>query len=84
MDVDLITLRLKSFAYQAGSLIAVAVIGVLASPEFLELVQEAAGNGIIGALAVLLIPELVKHLRNLQVLKKAELGGEGDDDIVLI
>ena len=73
---ELILIRVKSFVYEAGSFLAVALIGALASPEFLAIIQANAGEGIFGSLVVLAFTGLVKHLRNLKVAKT--LAGTGD------
>jgi len=76
MNKVLIKTRLISFAYGGGTLLLLALIAVLSSPEFQALVSEHAGTGFFGTVAVLLLMELVKHLRNLHVLKGQDYGGE--------
>ena len=74
MDKSLIKARIISFGYEAGTLIAVAIVGALASPEMRELIGTHAGSGFFGTVAMLVLMEVVKHLRNLKVIKNSELG----------
>ena len=77
MDKVLIETRLKSFGYGIVTIIGLAVVSALSSPEILALITENFGNGTAGILVTLFVTEIVKHLRNLKVLKDAQLGGEG-------
>ncbi len=70
MNKELLLIRAKSFAYEVGSLLGVALIGAIASPEFLAIVTANAGEGILGSLIVLAFTGLVKHLRNLKIAKR--------------
>ena len=80
---DLVKIRLVSFGYGLLSLIAIALVGVLASPEFSELIKTNFGNSAFTGFLLLLVPEIVRHLRNLAVMKK--LGGVKEDkDFFLI
>lgn len=73
MEYELIKIRVLSFAYQFGTTVALLVVGYVSSPDFAALVQEHFGT-IAASLVSLLIPELVKHLRNVRVLGEWRLG----------
>lgn len=77
---DLIKIRIISFSYSFGTLLILAVIGVLVSDDFSSLVKGNFGSGFAGTLILLLTQEFAKHLRNLAVTK--QLGG--DKKIILI
>lgn len=80
MDVNLIKARVAAFAWEAFSLILVAVTGVLSSDEFRALITEYTGETVFGSLALLVLAGIVKHLRNLSVLKKYErVGGASSE-----
>lgn len=78
MDTNLIKTRLISFAYEAFSLIITGFVGVLASDEFRAIILEHTGETITGSIAVLVLAGIVKHLRNLSVVKKYEQVGARD------
>lgn len=85
MDFELIKVRAIAFLYQAGSFIALAVIGALISPEFRDIVTQHAGDGTIGFIILSAFDAAVKHVRNLQVIKTAErVGGPGARSRVII
>ena len=67
---NLLKIRLVSFGYGLLSLIVVALAGVLASPEFSELIKTNFGSSAFSGFALLLIPELFKHARNLIEARK--------------
>ena len=75
MDSQLIKIRLVSFGYGLASLLGLAVIGVLLSPDFAALVKANFGDGVVSMFVLLLVPEVIKHLRNLIETKK--LGAAG-------
>ena len=83
MDTNLLKMRVISFAYGAGTLMALAVVAVLASDQMQSLISEHFGTGFFGTVISLLVIELVKHIRNLKVLKDAKLGGEGKNVILI-
>jgi len=85
MTKELLKARAIGFAYEAGTLLLLAVVGALASEEMRGLITQYAGSGLAGTAGLLILTGLVKHLRNLKVLKNRELGAEGSDKpIVLI
>lgn len=73
--MKLITTRVISFLFQLGTTIVVLIVGYLISPAFAQLVTEHFGT-VVGGLVSLVIPEIVKHLRNVEVINAAadELG----------
>lgn len=72
MTYDLIMARVIAFLYEAGTLIVLAVLGVLVSPEFQSVVTSHFGDSVTASLIMLAVTGLVKHVRNLSALKKAE------------
>lgn len=72
MNVDLFLIRLHAFAYEAGSLLLFVIVGALASPQMEQLVTNHWGDTMLGSLVLLALNALVKHLRNLRVLKEYE------------
>ena len=77
--------RVQAFFVQAGSLIVVAIAGVLISDDFRQLVITNFGDTFITSSALLLLTGLVSHIRNKLALKK--LGGyyvPEKDAVVLI
>lgn len=68
--MDLITVRLKSFGYSLLAFAVTGVLGFLVSPEFSALVTENFGDSVATTLVLLIVPEVVKHLRNLSVVSK--------------
>ena len=78
---DLIKVRAVSFFYGFVSLVGLAITGVLLSPEFSALVKDNFGNSALTGFLLLVIPEMVKHVRNKIEIKK--LGSE-DKKIFLI
>jgi hypothetical protein len=75
MDTDLIKTRVISFVYEAGTLIALAIISALSSADMKEVITEHFGAGIAGTFAVLVLTGIVKQIRNVRVLKERSLGG---------
>lgn len=86
MTNQLWQIRVKAFAVQAGSLVGVAVIGVLLSPEFRALVEANFGTGFVTSSVVLFITGLVSHISNKIALGRAKrLGARlSDPDVILI
>ena len=80
MDQHLIVIRLKSFFWSALAILIGAVAIAVVSPEMKAIIMESSGGGVVGTMAVLMLPEIAKHLRNLAVIKKAKklgaIGGE--------
>ena len=72
--IELIKIRVISFAYQLATAIAALVAAYLLSSDFAALVQEHFGT-VAASLVSLVIPEIVKHLRNVRVVKGWRLGG---------
>ncbi len=83
MDNKLLQARIKAFFVQFGSMIAVALIGIISSPEFKALVTEHFGTGFAVGAGLLFITGLASHLANKMALKK--LGARREDsDVILI
>ena len=82
MNYELIKARVIAFAYEAGTLITLAILGALASPEFQALVVSHFGEGLTASAILLFVTAIVKHVRNLNVLKKYEerVGGYASYD----
>ena len=78
---DVYRVRLISFGYGLLSLIILALVGVFASPDFSLLVKTHFGDSVFTGFLLLLVPELIKHLRNLAELKK--LGADGKRPILI-
>lgn len=83
MDKSLLKIRAVSFFYGFLSLLGLALVGVLSSQEFMSLVKENFGQTIFTSFLFLLLPELIKHGRNVLEVKK--LGSkEKPEDFFLI
>ena len=67
---ELITIRLKSFGFSLLGVAITGVLGFLSSADFATLVSTNFGEGAATTLVLLVVTEVVKHLRNLSVLKK--------------
>ena len=80
MESKLISVRIKSFLYSLCSYAVVAVLAFLASPDFATLVTEHFGNTAVTSLVLIVVPEVVKHFRNLQAVK--DLGGQGEVELI--
>jgi hypothetical protein len=65
--------RVLSFAYNFGSILVAGLATVISSQEFSALVKEYAGTATMGTIALLLVQEVVKFMRNKQVIANAEL-----------
>lgn len=68
MDYQLIKARLISFGWSLLSLVITTVAGMLLSSDFAHIVQANFGDGATGALVLLVVTEVAKHLRNLHVI----------------
>jgi hypothetical protein len=79
MNIDLITIRLKAFLTEVLTLIAIGVIALLSSPEFAALLTKHFGEVWGGSVGLLLVSGIVKHLMNLEAVRKYKknLAGEG-------
>ena len=82
MNNQLVKARVQAFAIQAGSLITIAVLGVLMSPDFKALITEHFGDTFVTSAAWLLLTGVVSHIRNLSVLKK--FGATKNTDSVIL
>lgn len=71
INLDLLAVRIKAFLFEAGSLCAVVLAGVLVSPEFQAIVTAHFGNGLVTSLIVLLLAGLAKHVRNVSAISAA-------------
>jgi len=88
MDNKLVTIRIKSFFIELGSLVGISLLGVLFSPPFQALLQTYTGESFFGSMIFLVVMGGVKHLRNLNLIKKLKadsLSGDSrfDPDSVL-
>ena len=81
MNTELLSIRLKSFAFSLFGLALTGISGFLLSADVQKLIGEHFGNTIIGSLAVILVTEIAKHIRNVKLTQK--LGARGER-IVLI
>lgn len=87
MDTQLIKARLISFGLSLLSLVGTTIAGVLLSSDFAALVTQHFGQGAVSTLILLAVTELVKHVRNIQVIKSAaSLGSTGNtkEGVILI
>lgn len=87
MNTQLIKARLISFGWSILSLVGTTIAGVLLSPDFAALVTQNFGQGVVSTLILLAVTELVKHVRNVQVLKSAEASfgsAHGSENVILI
>lgn len=75
MNTELIKIRVLAFLYEFFALVATAMLGVFASEEFRTLVTQNFGETFVTSAVLLFISGAVKHLRNVQVLRKAQFGG---------
>jgi hypothetical protein len=80
MDEKLLLVRTKSFLYSLLGFTVVGVLGFLASPDFANLIVANFGESAVTSLVLLVVPEVVKHIRNLQAIK--QFGGEGEVDLI--
>lgn len=80
MEDKAFQIRIKSFGYSLLSFAVVGVLGFFVSPEFQNLVTEHFGNTAVTTIVLLIVPEIVKAIRNQWQLGK--LGG--DEDVTLI
>lgn len=83
MEYDIYIVRAKAFLYQLASLIGgvllTAILGVFSGPQFEALVNEHFGGTIIGAIILMVVSNVVAHIRNVLVVSKAEkLGATGE------
>ena len=72
INKELIKARVMGFTTEAGAIIVLIVLKLLVSPEFLEVVTEHFGTGLLGSIILLLLSGGVKHLLNLKTLEKAK------------
>ena len=84
--------RTKAFLVQFGSMLVVALTGVVSSAQFKELVTENFGASFAAGASLLFITGLASHIANRMALKQigsvrsTTFGGETikRDDIILI
>ena len=82
MENKLIQARVQAFLVQAGSLIVVAIIGVLLSQDFKTLVISHFGDTFVTSAGLLLLNGIASHIRNVFALKK--LGAKNNNSVILI
>lgn len=85
-DIELLKVRALSFLYEAAGMILFTVTGVLASGEFSQLVFSHFGETLTASTIMLAVLGIVKHLRNLALLKNWEnrIGGEYSEKPTII
>lgn len=85
LNTDLLRVRLLAFLYQAGTFVGIAIIGSLLSDDFRAIVAAHAGDGTTGFLILSVFDAVVKQLRNVSVLSKAnDLGAIGETRKVIL
>ena len=67
---DIYRVRIQSFLWSFGSLVLIAIAGVLVSSDFATLVKTNFGDTAITGFFLLFVPEVAKHIKNLAALKK--------------
>jgi len=80
MQYNLIQARVVAFLYEAGTIVGLAIIAALASPEFAAVITSHFGDGVTGSLVLLFVSGAVKHIRNLKVVSDAEDLGSASTD----
>ena len=76
----LLEVRVKGFAYDLVGYAVAGVLAFLTSPTFANVVSEHFGGTVFASIILAVVVGGVKHLRNLQVIKK--LGT--DEEVQLI
>lgn len=79
--------RIIGFFRDTGILVAFTVVGVLNSPQFMDILNEHLGGTVLGSMVILGITGFASHLWNIKTIKKAKekFGAEGPrEPIVLI
>lgn len=82
--LNLIKIRVVSFLMEAGVYLLGTLLTALVSPAFQQIVTEHYGTGIVATVILLTVTGVVKHLRNLAVLKDMQLGGRSEQDVYFI
>ena len=77
-------IRVKAFLVQLGTLVAVAIGGVILSPEFRDLVVQHFGTGFVTSSIILFLTGAVSQMLNKMALKKQEVGAAGTSPVILI
>lgn len=82
MNFELIYIRVKAFAAEAGAMVAFGVLGVMSSPEFANLLTTHFGAVWGGGIGLLVLNAVVKHLLNLKALSayQERLGSVGGNE----
>lgn len=70
--MELLYIRVKSFATEAGVMLLLGVISMLQSEAFADLVIEHFGEVWGGGLGLLITSGIVKHLLNIKAIKDHE------------
>lgn len=70
MDYDLIKIRAISFGWELLGLALTLLATMFSSSEFSALVQAHFGDTIISSIILLATSGLIKHLRNIEVIKQ--------------
>lgn len=81
---ELWKVRLVSFGWSCFTFFGTGLVAMLGSDEFRSIIELHFGGSVFGTLLVLLVTELVKHLRNTQLLKSYQVGGRYGGKPVII
>lgn len=68
---DLLAIRVKGFIYEAGTMLVLAVLAALTSPDFQALVTQHFGESLTSSIILLAVSGIVKHVRNVLTLNAA-------------
>ena len=79
---DLYRVRIQSFLWSFGSLILIAVAGVLVSSDFATLVKTNFGDTAVTGFLLLFVPEIAKHMKNVAALRKLGTHKIGSREVV--
>lgn len=85
MNTKLIVIRIKSLAWELGALAGASLVAFsadfLSSAPFLSYVTSNWGEGAVGGIILMIASAVVKHIRNLQIVKN--LGSESDESVFI-
>lgn len=79
-DLHLLKIRAISFGYDAVSLLLTVLVATLASPQFADIVNEHFASTGFAGIILIVIANLVKHLRNLDIVQ--DVGGTGGKPLI--
>lgn len=85
LDKKLVTIRIKNFMWELGTLagtsVLVFVADFLSSAQFVSLITSHWGEGAVGAIILMFVSSIAKHIRNIQITNK--LGSSTDETILI-